>query len=400
MSFVEPYLSDLEDEVMIGETTRPVSSLKHFAKKVMQLISNKPKPIHVQFKELKAEALSLENASANGQNLSLSPSLNPNPNPTLLKQRESDESASQSKSIEEIKMVVIEENGETKKEKEEEEEEEEEEKSQEVMGEEKENVKEEEEEEEGSEKDFAEQKDGQEDEKNDSKEEQEKQEEDEKQNEESEESEEQKEDEGEEKATNQVTVLNEGVDVEKVKKEFESTLTKQNRENLPHIQILKVFTTTPSPTTQLPTTQLPTTQLPTTQLPTTQLPTTPNLTVSTVSTSQSYPSPWKKGNNKFKGVRVRLFEGIQERAFSLFANRSPHQHPLFSRHFLRRHFDGGHHRFHLDVASALLSKPIGLTVFSIFPTSQSVGRGGFLSFLLVSDCASSFSTASKAKCRR
>lgn len=389
MSFVEPYLSDLEDEVMIGETTRPVSSLKHFAKKVMQLISNKPKPIHVQFKELKAEALSLENASANGQNLSLSPSLNPNPNPTLLKQRESDESASQSKSIEEIKMVVIEENRETKKEKEEEEEEE---KSQEVMGEEKENVKEEDEEEEGSEKDFAEQKDGQEDEKNDSKEEQEKQEEDEKQNEESEESEEQKEDEGEEKATNQVTVLNEGVDVEKVKKEFESTLTKQNRENLPHIQILKVFTTTPSPTTQLPTTQLPTSP----SLP----PTTPNLTVSTVSTSQSYPSPWKKGNNKFKGVRVRLFEGTQERAFSLFANRSPHQRPLFSRHFLRRHFDGGHHRFHLDVASALLSKPIGLTVFSIFPTSQSVGRGGFLSFLLVSDCASSFSTASKAKCRR
>ena len=389
MSFVEPYLSDLEDEVMIGETTRPVSSLKHFAKKVMQLISNKPKPLHVQFKELKAEALSLENASANGQNLSLSPSPNPNPNLTFLKQRESDESTSQSKSIEEIKMVVIEENRETKKEKEEEEEEEEEEKSQEVMGEEKENVKKEEEEE-GSEKDFAEQKDGQEDEKNDSKEEQEKQEEDEKQNEESEESEEQKEDEGEEKATNQVTVLNEGVDVEKVKKEFESTLTKQNRENLPHIQILKVFTTTPSPTTQLPTTQLPTTQLPTT----------PNLTVSTVSTSQSYPSPWKKGNNKFKGVRVRLFEGTQERAFSLFANRSPHQRPLFSRHFLRRHFDGGHHRFHLDVASALLSKPIGLTVFSIFPTSQSVGRGGFLSFLLVSDCASSFSTASKAKCRR
>ena len=388
MSFVEPYLSDLEDEVMIGETTRPVSSLKHFAKKVMQLISNKPKPLHVQFKELKAEALSLENASANGQNLSLSPSPNPNPNLTFLKQRESDESTSQSKSIEEIKMVVIEENRETKKEKEEEEEEEEE-KSQEVMGEEKENVKKEEEEE-GSEKDFAEQKDGQEDEKNDSKEEQEKQEEDEKQNEESEESEEQKEDEGEEKATNQVTVLNEGVDVEKVKKEFESTLTKQNRENLPHIQILKVFTTTPSPTTQLPTTQLPTTQLPTT----------PNLTVSTVSTSQSYPSPWKKGNNKFKGVRVRLFEGTQERAFSLFANRSPHQRPLFSRHFLRRHFDGGHHRFHLDVASALLSKPIGLTVFSIFPTSQSVGRGGFLSFLLVSDCASSFSTASKAKCRR
>ena len=374
---------------MIGETTRPVSSLKHFAKKVMQLISNKPKPLHVQFKELKAEALSLENASANGQNLSLSPSPNPNPNLTFLKQRESDESTSQSKSIEEIKMVVIEENRETKKEKEEEEEEEEEEKSQEVMGEEKENVKKEEEEE-GSEKDFAEQKDGQEDEKNDSKEEQEKQEEDEKQNEESEESEEQKEDEGEEKATNQVTVLNEGVDVEKVKKEFESTLTKQNRENLPHIQILKVFTTTPSPTTQLPTTQLPTTQLPTT----------PNLTVSTVSTSQSYPSPWKKGNNKFKGVRVRLFEGTQERAFSLFANRSPHQRPLFSRHFLRRHFDGGHHRFHLDVASALLSKPIGLTVFSIFPTSQSVGRGGFLSFLLVSDCASSFSTASKAKCRR
>ena len=389
MSFVEPYLSDLEDEVMIGETTRPVSSLKHFAKKVMQLISNKPKPLHVQFKELKAEALSLENASANGQNLSLSPSPNPNPNLTFLKQRESDESTSQSKSIEEIKMVVIEENRETKKEKEEEEEEEEEEKSQEVMGEEKENVKKEEEEE-GSEKDFAEQKDGQEDEKNDSKEEQEKQEEDEKQNEESEESEEQKEDEGEEKATNQVTVLNEGVDVEKVKKEFESTLTKQNRENLPHIQILKVFTTTPSPTTQLPTTQLPTTQLPTT----------PNLTVSTVSTSQSYPSPWKKGNNKFKGVRVRLFEGTQERAFSLFANRSPHQRTLFSRHFLRRHFDGGHHRFHLDVASALLSKPIGLTVFSIFPTSQSVGRGGFLSFLLVSDCASSFSTASKAKCRR
>ena len=135
--------------------------------------------------------------------------------------------------------------------------------------------------------------------------------------------------------------------MEKVKKEFESTLTKENRENLPHIQILQVFTNTPSPTTTVPTTPLPTTPLP----PTTPFPTS-NLRVSTMSTtSQSYPSPWKKGTNKFKGVQIRLFEGTQERAFSLFANRSFPQRPLPFRHFLRRHFDGSHDRLHLDVAS-------------------------------------------------
>ena len=320
LNLAEPYFNDLEDEAMFGEAKRSASSLGHFAKKAIWWISNKPKPIHVQYKELKAEALNFEHASAN----------NHNPSPTLFKQRDKDESAFQSNSIEEVKVVVIAENEEGKKE-------EEKEKVEETLGDQA-NAKEEEEEEESG-KDVAEQKDEENRPKEEAeeKEEVEEKEEHEKRsegNEESEGSEEQKKDEDEEKPTNQVTVLNEGVDVEKVKKEFESTLTKENRENLPHIQILQVFTNTPSPTTPSPTTPLPTTPLPTTPSPTTPLPTTPippttsspNLQVSTISTtSQSYPSPWKKGTNKFKGVRVRLFEGTQERAFSLFANRRfPH----------------------------------------------------------------------------
>ena len=106
LNFVEPYLHDVEDEMMFGETTRSASTLGHFAEKVIWWISNKPKPIHVQYKELKAEALNFEHASANHQN----------PSPTLFKKRDNGESASQSRSIEEVKVVVISENEEVKKE--------------------------------------------------------------------------------------------------------------------------------------------------------------------------------------------------------------------------------------------------------------------------------------------
>ena len=106
LNFVEPYLHDVEDEMMFGETTRSVSTLGHFAEKVIWWISNKPKPIHVQYKELKAEALNFEHASANHEN----------PSPTLFKKRDNGESASQSRSIEEVKVVVISENEEVKKE--------------------------------------------------------------------------------------------------------------------------------------------------------------------------------------------------------------------------------------------------------------------------------------------
>ena len=289
-------------------------SLRYLLKKLIWRLCNKPKPIHVQFRESKAEALSIEKANKEENNV----------DPKLFIHQVPVESAVVLNSTMKTKPTDM-------TEKQDAEEEQENNENQEMIDiqEEKEKEKEKEVEEKGKGEKI-----------------------------EDKEVPEQPKDQNKVKSTNQVTVLNEGVDMEKVKKEFVSTLTRENRESLPDIQILKVFTTTPSPTTSIPspTTSIPT---PTTSIPTpttsipspaTSIPTpttsipspatassfpffptslsTPSeptvSTVTTVSTPQSYPSPWRKSNKIFKGVRIQLFKGTEKEAFSIFANRTSH----------------------------------------------------------------------------